>query len=298
MIYGDAPLEAAVRRRVADTLTLSHRVTLVGAVPHDRIGAYFSAADIFVSGSHHEGSGYSLIEAMACGVMPCVTDIPSFRALTGGQGRLWRVGDSAACASALKDVAARDRESERVAVRRRYAEALSWDAIGRQYSERVSRSPGTADRRHAMKIALVLTGGLHPSGREQVIPVWLWLLERLASRHIVHAFTLRHLAEPVTYPLAGATVHDLGRPTGRWAQWQSLRQSLVRHGPFDVIHGTGRIRLVSSPRSPAAASAFPASSPATAASSPHCLRSDTACSVRHAAGRSLRSHAASRRECT
>ena len=88
-----------------------------------------------------------------------------------------------------------------------------------------------------MKIALVLTGGLHPSGREQVIPVWLWLLERLASRHTVHAFTLRHLAEPVTYSLAGATVHDLGRPTGRWAQWQSFREALVRDGPFDVIHG-------------------------------------------------------------
>ena len=132
MVYGDAPLEAAVRRRVADSSTLDDRVTLVGAVPHDRIGAYFSAADIFVSGSHHEGSGYSLIEAMACGVMPCVTDIPSFRALTGGQGRLWKVGDSTACASALRDLAARDRESERAAVRRRYVEALSWDAIGQR----------------------------------------------------------------------------------------------------------------------------------------------------------------------
>lgn len=88
-----------------------------------------------------------------------------------------------------------------------------------------------------MKIAIVLTGGLHPSGREQVIPVWLWLLERLALRHQVHAFTLRHLPAPASYPLAGAMVHDLGRPDGRWAQWKALRQALVREGPFDVVHG-------------------------------------------------------------
>jgi glycosyltransferase involved in cell wall biosynthesis len=88
-----------------------------------------------------------------------------------------------------------------------------------------------------MKIALVLTGGLHPSGREQVIPAWLWLLERLSARHEIHAFTLRHLPEPSTYALAGATIHDLGRPHGHWAQWRALRAGLALSGPFDVIHG-------------------------------------------------------------
>lgn len=88
-----------------------------------------------------------------------------------------------------------------------------------------------------MKIAIVLTGGLHPSGREQVIPLWLWLIERLARRHGVHAFTVRHLPVPTSYPLCGATVHDLGRPRGRWAQWKALRQALAREGPFDVVHG-------------------------------------------------------------
>jgi glycosyltransferase involved in cell wall biosynthesis len=88
-----------------------------------------------------------------------------------------------------------------------------------------------------MRIALVLTGGLHPSGREQVIPAWLWLIERLARTHDVHAFTVRHLPAPETYPLAGAVVHDLGRPPGGWAQWRALRQALERTGPFDVVHG-------------------------------------------------------------
>ena len=64
-----------------------------------------------------------------------------------------------------------------------------------------------------MRLAMVVTGGLHPSGREQVVPSLLALLARLARRHEVHAFALRHLARPQTYDLHGFTVHDLGRPT-------------------------------------------------------------------------------------
>lgn len=88
-----------------------------------------------------------------------------------------------------------------------------------------------------MKIAIVVTGGLHPSGRDQVVPAWLWLIQRLSVANDVHAFALRHLPEPATYSLAGATIHDLGRPEGRWAQWKALRRALTSVGPFDVIHG-------------------------------------------------------------
>jgi len=92
-----------------------------------------------------------------------------------------------------------------------------------------------------VKIAFVLTGGLHPSGREQVIPVYLALLERLGQSHDVHAFTVRHLPEPGTYRLHNITVHDLGRPgQGRrlraWHEWRALRAALAGAGPFDLLH--------------------------------------------------------------
>jgi glycosyltransferase involved in cell wall biosynthesis len=93
-----------------------------------------------------------------------------------------------------------------------------------------------------MKLAIVVTGGLHPSGTEQIVPSWLALFERLAVSHEIHAFALRHLPEPRTYGLRGFTVHDLGRPSAspgltRWAQERALARALDAHGPFDVIHG-------------------------------------------------------------
>lgn len=93
-----------------------------------------------------------------------------------------------------------------------------------------------------MRIAIVVTGGLHPSGREQVVPSWLSLFGRLARNHTMHAFVLRHLPEATTYTLNGVTVHDLGRPSapfglGAWAQQRALMRAVEASGPFDLIHG-------------------------------------------------------------
>ncbi len=93
-----------------------------------------------------------------------------------------------------------------------------------------------------MRLALVVPGGFHPSGREQVVPVWLWLTERLARRHEVHVFVMHHLPNATSYPLKGAIIHDLGRPgdsaaIGHWGQWRALRRALENAASFDVIHG-------------------------------------------------------------
>ena len=93
-----------------------------------------------------------------------------------------------------------------------------------------------------MKIAIVVPGGLHPSGDREVVPSWLALFERLAMSHEIHAFVLKHLPEPATYPLRGFMVHDLGRPSlplglNRWAQERALNSALDQYGPFDLTHG-------------------------------------------------------------
>ena len=93
-----------------------------------------------------------------------------------------------------------------------------------------------------MRVAIVVTGGLHPSGREQVVPSWLSLFGRLARSHSVHAFVLRHLPEASVYDLNGVTVHDLGRPSAPlglqlWAQQHALVKAMELAGPYDLVHG-------------------------------------------------------------
>ena len=92
-----------------------------------------------------------------------------------------------------------------------------------------------------MRIGLVVTGGVDRSGRERVIPALLWLVEALARTHEVHVFALYHEDSPGTYPLLGATVHDLGTrrvPRGwrRLVQRQRLRSALASLPRMDVLH--------------------------------------------------------------
>ncbi len=83
-------------------------MTLVGRVDRADLPNYYAAADVFVSGSHYEGSGYALIEAMSAGVVPVVTDIPSFRAIAGDTGARWTPGDAADFARVLVEVCSTD----------------------------------------------------------------------------------------------------------------------------------------------------------------------------------------------
>ncbi|OFW19253.1 MAG: hypothetical protein A3H97_00565 [Acidobacteria bacterium RIFCSPLOWO2_02_FULL_65_29] len=133
MIFGADDLLTEVRNRVDRSPALTARVRLLGRIAQDRMAAYYSAADVFVAGSHHEGSGYALLEACACGVPPVVTDIPAFRAITGNGaiGALWPSDDVRALADALVRVSATGRLEARERVLEHFDRELSWPAIAR-----------------------------------------------------------------------------------------------------------------------------------------------------------------------
>jgi glycosyltransferase involved in cell wall biosynthesis len=149
--FGEAPLLRAVQDRIARDPHLRQRVQLLGRVPHERIEQLMRAADLFVLGSHREGSGYSLIEALACGLPPVVTDIASFRSLTGAGavGKLWPCDDPQALGEALRSMAARADSETRCAVRAHFERELSFDALGRRlgamYQDVLRRRRGIGD---------------------------------------------------------------------------------------------------------------------------------------------------------
>jgi len=89
-----------------------------------------------VQGSHREGSGYSVIEAMACGLSPVVTDIPSFRSLLGPlpdqqAAALWPVGDATGLADALVGLAQQPLRHRQRRVLARFDAHCSFAAVGR-----------------------------------------------------------------------------------------------------------------------------------------------------------------------
>lgn len=130
--YGDAPLLAQVRACVAASPVLTERVVLLGTRPHAELELRFRATDFFVQASHREGSGYSIIEALACGATPLVTDIPAARAIVAGAGSLTPVDDVSTFADALVEWGQRDVALLRVAARARFDDALSFEVVGRQ----------------------------------------------------------------------------------------------------------------------------------------------------------------------
>jgi glycosyltransferase involved in cell wall biosynthesis len=134
--YGAAPLLPVVQKRIARDPLLRNCVHLLGRVPHRDVEALMRSADLFVLGSHREGSSFALIEALATGLTPVVTDIPSLRALTGNGavGALWRCGDSAALSAALRSAAVALSPRSRATVRAHFDEHLSTRAIGRKWA--------------------------------------------------------------------------------------------------------------------------------------------------------------------
>jgi glycosyltransferase involved in cell wall biosynthesis len=74
LILGEGPLTNVFKMKMKDFMRSGH-VRFVGAVPHDKIVDYLSAADIYVSTSFSDGTSASLLEAMACSLAPVVTEI-------------------------------------------------------------------------------------------------------------------------------------------------------------------------------------------------------------------------------
>lgn len=85
-----------------------------------------------------------------------------------------------------------------------------------------------------MKIALIVPGGVDPSG-VHVIPALLALIRRLARDHDVHVFATHQEPRAGGWVLDGAQVHNLGLPRTAWRALKTIRAEHRKAG-FQIIH--------------------------------------------------------------
>lgn len=82
MIYKEKKLWNMIQERVQKNEKLKMAINFVEDVPHNELEAIYNQHQFFISASLNEGSGYALVEAMACGCVPIVTSIPPFEFMT------------------------------------------------------------------------------------------------------------------------------------------------------------------------------------------------------------------------
>jgi glycosyltransferase involved in cell wall biosynthesis len=124
-------LDVAVRAAAAALPGVAERVSFHGFRDHGAMADVYSAADYLLQSSRREWSGLAVMEAMACGAIPIVSNIPSFRQITGGgrAGYLFAPGDPRGMVEAVLSMEARGRLAERVRAQQHFRERLSFDAL-------------------------------------------------------------------------------------------------------------------------------------------------------------------------
>lgn len=86
-----------------------------------------------------------------------------------------------------------------------------------------------------MKIALVVPGGVDRSGEYRVIPALVALIKRLSLHNVVHVFALGQEAQPGSWDLAGARIHNIG---AGYMRLRAVRAICAQHrqSPFQLVH--------------------------------------------------------------
>ncbi len=118
----------------ARRLSLSHRVTFLGAVPHQRLFGYYSQAKLLLFPSRSEVYPLVPLEAMAAACPVVASDIPGVAESTGRVPILLPVDDTEGWIRASRDLI--NNANERTLqgqLGREWARARTWNLVARDY---------------------------------------------------------------------------------------------------------------------------------------------------------------------
>ena len=131
LIFRGGNLLSELRRVISHEHSKS--IVIVGEVPHDELEDWYRNSDFIISTSRYEGSGTAVCEALSCGCIPILPDIPSFRMMTneGEVGILFRSGEPGSLHNALNNSTGMEVLSEKQRVLDLFQARLSFKAIAR-----------------------------------------------------------------------------------------------------------------------------------------------------------------------
>jgi glycosyltransferase involved in cell wall biosynthesis len=134
MIYHTEELMDDIMDLLNKNPAYKEMVILVGRIPYDDLLYWYNSVDFVVSGSHYEGSGTAICEAMSCACIPVVTDIFSFRMITdnGNCGILYEPGNRVSLLNALKQTQQMNITEQRNRAITYFKANLSFEAIAEQ----------------------------------------------------------------------------------------------------------------------------------------------------------------------
>ncbi|TQV89498.1 glycosyltransferase family 4 protein [Aliikangiella coralliicola] len=137
MLFRSKELLTQVKKKMESNSKLENAVSLIGQVPYSEIADYYSAADIFVQGSAREGSGIAVLDALVCGAVPVITQIPSFKVLTrnGTVGTLWSRGSEDEFLQSLRAVMSKNLPAQQIDCQKLFKNNWSIDVLVRQALE-------------------------------------------------------------------------------------------------------------------------------------------------------------------
>ena len=127
MIYKGEELINSCKELAGD----NKQILFIGEVEHEKLGPWLLASDFFISTSFYEGNGVAALEAMSCGCIPILTDIFSFRKMTGPGhcGFLFKPGDAESLCTALSHAIKSDLKTEREKTLLQFNQEHSFEAI-------------------------------------------------------------------------------------------------------------------------------------------------------------------------